>query len=490
VIPAALPGCALEWHYEVKAKMQASLQQKCPPTVIFAALAVAVLAPLGFALGADWQVGLARVQITPRAAMPMAGYGPRMSAGVLDDLHAKVIAISQPGGPRAVLVTADLLFFRAPVADSLARRIVEQTHLARTEILLCASHTHAGPVVGMTADLESFGVPKPLYPRVAEYTDWIERQVTAAVAAALADMQPARLSWGLGQADFVVNRRLKQAGGIVMAPNPRGPVDRGVPVLRIDDRHGRLRAVVFGCACHPATLDGGNRLLSGDYAGLAQQAIERRHPGVQAMFVLGCAGDANPNPRGSVECARRQAETLAAEVERVAAGRLTPAGGPLRVEAAWTDLPLEHDWTRAQWEKIAAGPSWWHARTAKAMLQRLDRGEPIPRSYRAPIAFWELGDGLVLVGLSGEPVCEYATRIRQRLGREFVWVAGCCHESFGYLPTPQILEEGGHESMGLTLATGLFAPQVEQAVLDAVEHMASKPIRPRIEHGPHADKQQ
>ena len=119
--------------------------------------------------------------------------------------------------------------------------------------------------------------------------------------AALADLTPARLSWGVGAAgDFVMNRRLMTPEGTChgMGPNPQGPVDRDVPVLRVASTDGRLQALLFGCACHPVTLDGKNRKISGDYAGFAQQYVENKYPGVQAMFMIGCGGDANSHPRG------------------------------------------------------------------------------------------------------------------------------------------------------------------------------------------------
>ncbi len=450
---------------------------------------------------APWRVGLARVRITPDEPMPMCGYGARVSDGVLDDLNAKAMAIeSSDRGPekgtgtfcaehpaglsgkmslspfpsRAVLVTADLLFFRRDVAEAVAKRIMEKTGLQRHQILLNASHTHSGPVVGMNRDLDAFGVPDDVRPRVAKYTAKLEEQLADLVAAALRDMQPARVSFGVGQADFVMNRRLPTPNGIVMAPNPQGPADRSVPVLRVDGPDGRLRGLVFGCACHPVTLDGNNKKISGDYAGFAQAALEKCHPGVQAMFVIGCGGDANSHPRGAAEMARQQGERLAAEVARVAAAPMRPVRGPLRAELAWIDLPLVHDFSREQLQAMAAGPSVWHARNAKGMLETLASGKPLPRAYRAPLAVWQFGGDLTLVALSGEAVAPYVARIAQALGPQGLWVAAYSNESFGYLPTAQTLKEGGHESMCLTLDIGLFAPQVEDVVVAEVQKLAQK----------------
>ena len=54
----------------------------------------------------------------------------------------------------AVLLTMDLLFLRAPVAEACADKILQATGLKRHQLLFNASHTHAGPAVGLTADLD------------------------------------------------------------------------------------------------------------------------------------------------------------------------------------------------------------------------------------------------------------------------------------------------------------------------------------------------
>ena len=46
-------------------------------------------------------------------------------------------------------------------------------------------------------------------------------------------MQPATLAWGSGIANFAMNRREFTDKGVILGVNPRGPVDRTVPVLRV-----------------------------------------------------------------------------------------------------------------------------------------------------------------------------------------------------------------------------------------------------------------
>ena len=78
-----------------------------------------------------------------------------------------------------------------------------------------------------------------------------------------------------------------------------------VPVLRVESPDGmELRAVMFGYACHNTTLSFFQ--YCGDYAGFAQQELEAAHPGMTALFLMGCGGDQNPYPRGTIEHCRTQ----------------------------------------------------------------------------------------------------------------------------------------------------------------------------------------
>ena len=78
---------------------------------------------------------------------------------------------------------------------------------------------------------------------------------------------------------------------------------------------GKLRAVVGGYACHCTVLSG--QEFSGDYAGFAQIAIEKAHPGATALFVAGCVADHNPVPRRAMELAEAYGNRLADSIEPV-----------------------------------------------------------------------------------------------------------------------------------------------------------------------------
>jgi neutral ceramidase len=445
--------------------------------VVFSAMLFGV--GVGVAAAADgdappWKAGFAKVNITPQQPLHLAGYASRNkpSEGVESDIYLGALALDDGQGGRAVLVTADLIGFRAEFAEPMCEAIARRTGLRREQILLNASHTHSAPLLSLNDQPRGALSADDARATVA-YTRRIMQQAEEAVAAALDDLSPARLSWGVGVASFVMNRREFTATGVRIGVNPRGLADRSVPVLRIESPEGKLRGVVFGCACHNTTLTGQFYLISGDYAGYAQRHIEEQHPGAVALFVLGCGGDANPYPRSDVALARLHGTHLGEEVCRVLGSSLSRVRGPLVTRLQYVDLPLRVPRSAAELDEWLQSSNPYHRDAARAQQERLQRGETLQDHYRAPMALWRLGNDLTLLGISGETVVDYVPAALEILSPHKAWIAGYCNDVFGYLPSARVLREGGYETRGVYYgAVGIFAPQVEQAVLQAVRDLA------------------
>jgi hypothetical protein len=424
----------------------------------------------------DWKVGLAQVKITPERPVPMSGYAGRnkLSEGVATDLYVKAMVLEDRDGHRGAIVTSDLLGFPAAVAEPICERIEKKTGLKREQILLNSSHTHSGPTVGLrlpAKDAPGAGEAE----RSVEYTRDLQDKVVEAVEKAAARLEPARLSWGGGVADFVMNRREFTPSGIILGVNPRGLADRGVPVLRADSADGKPLAVLFGAATHNTTLGPDNYRICGDYAGFAQAHVQEKLPGAQVMFVLGCAGDSNPYPRGTMELARKHGEVLGAEVCRVLGGKLKPVGGPLRVAFGRVALPLQAPPPRDELKKLAENRRDARSTAAGQLLAILDRGEMPPTHYTCPLTVWQFGGDLTLVGLSGEVVVDYVPMLERALGPTQLWVAAYCNDVFGYLPSARVLAEGGYETRGLySGGTGFFDAKAEEVLVRAVRDLARK----------------
>jgi hypothetical protein len=447
------------------------------------AWASACLVVLGFLLlGApaaaaepEWKVGLAQVKITPERPVFLAGYASRNKPfeKVAADLYAKALALEDRDGHVAVLVTTDLIGLPAAIAEPVCKRIGEKTKLKREQILLSSSHTHTGPALGLDPKVRD-GRADGDVQRTIDYTRQFQDKLVEVVVQALKKREPARLSWGSGVANFVMNRREFTSGGVILGVNARGPADRSVPVLRIDVADGKPRAVLFGAATHGTTLTQDCYELCGDYAGFAQVYVQEQLPKAQAMFMLGCAGDSNPYPRGTMELARKHGVTLGKEVCRVLETKLQPVRGPLKIAFAKAELPLQKPPARSELEKQAArkGIDAW---IAKEMLATLDRGEKLPTHYPAPVTVWQFGADLTLVGLSGEVVVDYVAMLEKALGPNRLWPAAYCNDVFGYLPSARVLREGGYETRGLYVGgIGRFDAKAQEVLVAKVRELADK----------------
>ena len=457
-------------------KFRTAIQTRSWQWITFTCLAFVLGGSRAAAGEPEWKVGLALSKITPEHPVVMSGYASRTKPfeKVAADLYVKAMVLEDRNGQRGVLVTSDLLGFPAAVAEPICQRLQKQAGLKREQILLNSAHTHAGPQLSLkvpSQDAPNAGEAL----RTVEYTRLLQDKVVDVVMQAIANLVPARLSWGSGVAHFVMNRREFTPGGIILGVNPRGLADRSVPVLRVDSADGKTLAVLFGAAAHNTTLGPDNYQISGDYAGFAQTHVQEKLTKVQAMFMLGCAGDSNPYPRGTMDLARKHGITLGDEVCRVLEGKLRPVNGPLQIAFAYADLPLQAALSREELEKLAADKRSSKSFAAAQVLAVLKRGEQAPTHYSCPLTVWQFGNGLTLVGLSGEVVVDYVTLLEKALGPNQLWVAAYCNDVFGYLPSARVLKEGGYETRGLYAGgPGFFDPAAEEAVVQTVRELARK----------------
>ena len=426
---------------------------------------------------ADWNVGLAKVVITPAQPTWLSGYSSRTrpAEGKVHDLYAKAAAFESADGARLVVVTLDLGSVSPYISQSVATRAEKQFGLGRGNLVLNCSHTHCAPEVA--AERRVFhDFPEDEEAKLFSYIEGLNDKLVDLVGAALGDLRPALLSVHRAEARFAFNRR--HPSGI----DDNGVMDRDVPVLRIADAQGKLRGVLFGYACHNTTL--AFQQFCGDYAGFAQYDLEHDHPGTLAMFVMGCGGDQNPQPRHGpmgLEYAKRHGRELADAVKKALEGNSRELHGPLRVAYDVTTLDLE-PLPSIERLRADAGSGSEHARRkAKYLLSILDGGQEIQPRQPCPLHAASFGGDLLMIFISGETVVDYALACKQKFSGRFVWVAGYCDDVFAYLPSRRVALEGGYEGRtGIVhqLTPTPFLPNVEQRVMQKIATLVDQVTTP------------
>ena len=152
-------------------------------------------------------------------------------------------------------------------------------------MIICASHTHRGP----------------LWPY---YKDALVTPIAEAVALAVRDLTPCRLGTSKGKAVGVSEcRRVIKNGkawdrwllppGEASECPAEGPADPEFDVLVVIGKDRRYKAVVYNFACHAAYTR--ELVVSADYPGDVQQYVQK-YLGydVPTLFLTGACGDVNP----------------------------------------------------------------------------------------------------------------------------------------------------------------------------------------------------
>ncbi|MCO6458632.1 MAG: neutral/alkaline non-lysosomal ceramidase N-terminal domain-containing protein [Pirellulaceae bacterium] len=396
------------------------------PAVLGAGIVLASLA--GAARAEDdapatvWKAGAASVRITPQRRMEMAGYAGRKepAEGTEQELYAKALAIEDAAGQRTVMITLDLIGVLDRLRTRVAERLEKEHGLPSHALLMNASHTHCGPAYGRDD--------------ATDYFDGLADTLVALAGQALERLEPATLAYCEARCGFAMNRRTPTEEGYRNHPNPAGPVDHSVPVLSVTGADGNLRAVVFGYACHNTTM--GFLKWLGDYAGYAQEYFEADHPGVVALFMMGCGGDQNPYPRSELKYAQQHGRSLATAVEAA----------------------LEVNQRQPLHRRTLSGP-------LRTTLEKVDLefATPDRPDFAYPVQFVQFGSDLALIALGSEVTVDYALRLKRELGSATgpaIWVAGYSNVYDGYIPSSRVLLEGGYEA-----ASRPWRPSLEERII-------------------------
>lgn len=392
------------------------------------------------AVSATWKAGVATRLITPEKPLWMAGYGGRKepATGALHPLWIKVLAIEDADGKRGIILSSDTLGMSRTIYDNTCATLKKNHGLERAQIMLHSSHTHCGPVLrGALHDI--YPLDDVQLKRIEEYSEKLERNIAETVTEALDSLAPAKLYSGQGVTRFAVNRRNNIEGDVprLRAENKlKGPVDHTVPTLVVRSPEGKLKALIFGYACHNTTLS--FQQWCGDYAGFAQIALEESHPDCVAMFFSGCGADQNPLPRRTVNLARRYGQMLAGAVEEVLLQNPTELPPELKMGMELLVLKLGIHMTKEELEPLAKGTNY-RARWAQRLLREQEAGKEFISSYPFPLQAWNIG-GQRWITMGGEVVVDYSLRFKAEYGPT-TWVAGYCNDVMAYIPSRRVLIE-------------------------------------------------
>jgi hypothetical protein len=365
-----------------------------------------------------------------------------------------------------VVVTADLMFIGQELRSGVLQRLAGAVE--ETSLFFAASHTHFAPA---TDDR------RPALGRLdRHYLQLVCERVSDLVARLLRDrLVPATIEYARGRADHAVNRRLRAAwhlsrrgpmiGAVVAAPNPAGPRDESMHVVRVSGGDGRPIALIWSYACHPVAFPRPLE-VSADYPGRVRQRLrDRFDSALPVLFLQGFAGDIRPP----------ELERLSSPTGRLRRLLLGPRFGRFTAEEwdRWADSladRLLETAAGAAFERLL-GPL--RTRRAVRPLGQFMLGAPDFQQ----VTFHRLSLGrLAAVGVSAEVVTEYGPLVRTAFDGRISIPVGYIDEVYGYLPTARMVREGGYEADWFRrpfALEGPVNPRVEANCVAALRELAA-----------------
>lgn len=441
------------------------------------------------------QVGLARIDVTPEGPVQLINVKePTEATQVEQRLFARALAIGEDPHP-VVLISFDGIGVPATLAEDVASRLQQAREIPRERIALCATHTHWAPhLKDLLANIYGGPLPDDRQERVDAYTAKLANRLEEVALKALDARRPSHVRWAVGRATFATNRRLEDGGQLLrdetrrlmVTWNPEAPVEHSLPVMAIHDAaSGDLRGIHFTYACHNVALtasriSGFVNSIHGDWAGLAQEELERRYPGCIAICTIGCGGDQRPDFCGGVDIAAAHAHEISDEVARLLEQpEWRRVVGPIAASLERAELPLGPIPSGAELEAFAKEEGLSSSVVARAFVARhrllqLEQGEAVPTGVPFVAQSWRFQDGPTLVFLTGEVCIDYQLQMKQDYGDD-VWPIAYANATPCYIVSRRMLKRGGYEAGNSMFYYG-WLRSLEPAAEDVVRECVAAAI--------------
>lgn len=452
----------------------------------------AIVALFGFVAGgpvlaADFQAGVAVVDITAPKGYRMSGYfNERLNTGTHDPLLAKAVVFRQ-GDAQAALVFCDLIGPSRDVSSRAREQAMRQTGIPKANILIHCTHSHTGPLYDGALrkhfhDLAIEKQGKDPYEEI-DYPAFLVQQIVAAIVEAHAAARPASMLAGIAQQrGLSFNRRFHLRDGSVrfnpgkLNPEivkPAGPVDTdlGIVLLKSADGEQSLAAL----SVFPLHLDTvGGTEYAADYPFYLQRTLQQ---GLGNQFVSlfgnGTCGDINHvdvtnnlPQKGHAEAAR--IGTALAETVRAALPGLAPVAAPkLAARSETVDVAIQtyspDEIAQARQDMFKVGtpqlPFLDQVKATKIMNVALRQG-----SLPLEVQVFRLSDDLAIVGLPGEVFVELGLAIKRGSPFARTLVIELCNDTPAYVPTQKAFREGSYETVNSLIQPGGGEALVETAL--------------------------
>lgn len=437
--------------------------------------------------------GSAKRVITPDLGCELAGFAAREGSAIKvhDDLFVSALALSA-GENTIVFVSLDVIAITKSFTDSVRRRVCDSREVVPTNVILCATHTHCGPVT-----LNHFFNP---YQRLdADYLDRLLRSTVGAIEDALDRRRPSVVRSGVATVQEVAVNRRNESGK---------PIDDQAGILVVEDLSGAVSSIIVNYACHPTVLGPDTLEITRDFPHyLNRFLVQNLGEEVMVMYLNGPEGDVNighksaltavggSSPSRTFEKAKEFGEKLARSVIATFPS-LREEKPELFCETEMLELPLKdypslatiaREVANAETivEQAEAAPRSADPVADVVLQKRCDLLFKRIEQYYASlheqkgmdnipieISVAKIGE-VAFVSIPGEPFVEIGLAIRARSPFATTFIVGLANDYIGYIPTSEEAKKGGYEVIAAQVAP-TASLLIEEAVQDLLSRLQAR----------------
>ncbi|UCH33123.1 MAG: neutral/alkaline non-lysosomal ceramidase N-terminal domain-containing protein [Armatimonadota bacterium] len=417
--------------------------------------AAAVALPAQAALTA----GAARADITPdvqaMAPVVQGGYGARMgkpAEGVHDPVYARALAISD-GERRVCIVGMDLTGVPDKLHSDLVERLGDELGLDYGSLLVCATHTHSSQ--GNMSPVPPF-IAAIFGPYNEKLYDFVRDRTEQAIREAISGMQPAEIGCATRQLpEFNHNRRDDQGNTMT---------DDQMTVLYAKTPDGGPIGMAVFYTAHATILDDDNMLISGDWPGAMERAIEFAVPGVVALHINGAEGDQSPSAKygGTYASVQFYGADLARHAVELA--QSAEAKSDCAVASAWVDFELPQPEVSPAFMEITGKEYNISKEMAESLMSQVTLSS-------IPISAIRVGD-FVVAAMPGEAICELGLELKRRArdaGAAYAAIGGLAGRDVSYILNEEQYNRGGYEA-----SMSFYGPRLGELLVDGLTELINE----------------
>ncbi len=453
-----------------------------------------------------FRAGAATSNITPPLGeLIVGGWQPIPATHIHDELHARCLVLDD-GAVKLAIVLCDNVGIPQDVFDLAKELIFQATGLAKTHMLMAATHTHSATTALLAAKVIQ-------EQELTDYQRFLARRISDGVRRALNQLEPARIGWGsVDEPSEVFNRRwfvndaalltnpfggvdrvrMNPPRGSAALDRPAGPTDPEISFISVQSLQGRPIALLANYSLHYV---GGVRSgdVSADYFGYFANFIEKKlgaaeqTPPFVGILSNGTSGDVNninfPEPSKRKYEKYEKMQEVADKVAR----RVHEAHQRLKFHdwvelgAVETNLVLEVRKPTPEmlkhFEQVAStenGEARTRHRRERIYAERIAKLREAPDNIRVPLQAVRIGD-LGIAAIPFETFAETGLELKDRSPFDHTFTIELANGSFGYLPTPDQHRLGGYETwLGTNNVELKASTRIVSTVLDLFRTLQQK----------------